>query len=222
MEQLTVRSAEQKTSQEYARLSSAIRLRMKQYSSEVQQLKDKLSEASVTHSITFREAERRSRQVELLQSIEIQLQQLFSDRDTAYDAGRSKLLQKSGTVFADTGTTGWGLDDDSEEAGAYQTQHMSIADLQQQQKRMIQDQEQGLEALSNVISRQKEIAETIGNEVDLQNEIIDDLAEHMDRTDSRVRNETRQVTVLDRKDKTLWFWVVIILLFISILIVTFV
>jgi hypothetical protein len=34
-------------------------------------------------------------------------------------------------------------------------------------------------------------------------EIIDDLAEHMDRTDSRVRNETRQVTVLDRKDKTL-------------------
>lgn len=51
MEQLTVRSAEQKTSQEYARLSSAIRLRMKQYSSEVQQLKDKLSEASSTHSM---------------------------------------------------------------------------------------------------------------------------------------------------------------------------
>jgi hypothetical protein len=33
----------------------------------------------------------------------------------------------------------------------------------------ISDQEQGLEALSKVISRQKEIAETIGNEVDLQN-----------------------------------------------------
>lgn len=76
--------------------------------------------------------------MELLQSLEIQLQQLFSDRDTAYDASRSKLLQKSGTVFADTGTTGWGVDDDSEEAGAYQTQHMNIADLQQQQKRMIQ------------------------------------------------------------------------------------
>jgi uncharacterized coiled-coil protein SlyX len=33
----------------------------------------------------------------------------------------------------------------------------------------IADQEQGLEALSKVISRQKEIAETIGSEVDLQN-----------------------------------------------------
>jgi hypothetical protein len=33
----------------------------------------------------------------------------------------------------------------------------------------ISDQEQGLEALSKVISRQKEIAETIGSEVDLQN-----------------------------------------------------
>jgi DNA-binding SARP family transcriptional activator len=51
MEQLTVRSREQKTSQAYARLSSAIRLRMKQYSSEVQQLKDKLSEASASHAM---------------------------------------------------------------------------------------------------------------------------------------------------------------------------
>jgi len=33
----------------------------------------------------------------------------------------------------------------------------------------VADQDQGLEALSKVISRQKEIAETIGSEVDLQN-----------------------------------------------------
>ena len=33
-------------------------------------------------------------------------------------------------------------------------------------------------------------------------DIIDDLAEQMDRTDSRVRTETRQVTVIDRKDNT--------------------
>ena len=51
MEQLTVRSREQKTSQAYARLSSSIRLRMKQYSSEVQQLKEKLTQASLSHSM---------------------------------------------------------------------------------------------------------------------------------------------------------------------------
>jgi len=33
-------------------------------------------------------------------------------------------------------------------------------------------------------------------------DIIDGLAEQMDRTDSRVRTETRQVTVIDRKDNT--------------------
>lgn len=222
MEQLTFRSREQKTSQAYARISSAIRLRMKQYSSEVQQLKDKLSETSASHAITDLEAERRFRQVERLQSIEIQLQQLFNDRNSMQIADRLKLMNKTSAVFGDVGTTGWGLDGDNEDAGAYQTQHMSIADHRLQQQRMVQDQEQGLEALSKVISRQKEIADTIGNEVDLQSEIIDDLAVQMDRTDSRVRNETRQVTVIDRKDNTCWYWVVIILLFISILIVALV
>ncbi|XP_069701444.1 syntaxin-8 [Periplaneta americana] len=221
MEQITVRSREQKTSQAYARLSSSIRLRMKQYSSEVQQLKDKLSQASASHTVTFQEAERRTRQVELLQSREKQLQQLFNDRNTTYDANRSHLIQQSGAVFADAGTTGWGIDGD-EDSAIQQTQHMSVADLRQQQQRMVEDQEQGLEALSKVISRQKEIAETIGSEVDLQNEIIEDLADHMDRTDHRVRNETRQVTVIDRKDRTCWYWVVIILLFITILIIAFV
>lgn len=33
-------------------------------------------------------------------------------------------------------------------------------------------------------------------------EIIDDLVDHMDQTDDRIRNETRHVTVIDRKDKT--------------------
>ncbi|KAJ9594985.1 hypothetical protein L9F63_013707 [Diploptera punctata] len=220
MEQLTVRSREQKTSQAYARLSSSIRLRMKQYSSEVQQLKDKLSQASSSRSITLQEAERRSRQVELLQSREKQLQNLFNDRSSAYDATRSQLIHPTGYAFADAGTTGWGLDED--EAAGTSTQNLSVGDMRQQQQRMLQEQDQGLEALSKVISRQKEIAETIGSEVDLQNEIIDDLADHMDRTESRVRSETRQVTVIDRKDNTCWYWVVIIVLFIAIITVALV
>lgn len=75
--------------------------------------------------------------MELLQSREVQLQQLFNDRNTVYDANRSKLIQTRSTVFADAGTTGWGLDDD-DDAGSYQTQHMSIAELRQQQQRMVQ------------------------------------------------------------------------------------
>lgn len=50
MEQLTARSREQKSSQGYDRLSATIRLRMKQYSSEVQELWNKLQTAASSSS----------------------------------------------------------------------------------------------------------------------------------------------------------------------------
>lgn len=50
-------------------------------------------------------------------------------------------------------------------------------------------------------------------------EILDDLGDHVERTNVRVRTETENVTVVDSKDKTCIYWVVIILLFISIIIV---
>jgi hypothetical protein len=76
--------------------------------------------------------------VERLQSVEVQLQLQFNDRNWMHDADRRKLMNKSTAVFADVGTTGWGLDGDSEDAGAYRTEHMNIGDLRQQQQRMVQ------------------------------------------------------------------------------------
>lgn len=46
MEHLTMRDGTPKTSKTYASLSANIRLRMKQYTREVQQLKSKVEEAS--------------------------------------------------------------------------------------------------------------------------------------------------------------------------------
>ncbi|XP_067004871.1 syntaxin-8 [Anabrus simplex] len=210
MEQLTIRSGEQKTSQSYSRLSAAIRIRMKQYSSEVLQLKEKLTLASSSGTITFEEAERRSRQVELLQSREIQLQRLFNDRDTSYPTDRARLLRPGGQVFADMGTTGWGTEE--------QTSDLTVEEIRQQQQRMLQDQEEGLNALSTVISRQKAIATTINHEVDLQNDLLEDIADHIDNTDTQLINRTRQVEFINRKDKTFVYWVIIILLFIGIVV----
>nr|CAD7200785.1 unnamed protein product [Timema douglasi] len=217
-EQLTIRSKEQRTSQEYARVSSSIRLRMKQYESEIQQLKEKLAQIAASYTITFQEAERRSRQVEHLESQKIQLQKVFIDRDAASGMLRANLMQRPGPVFADMGTTGWGTDEPEDER-TQSEQHMSVDELRQHQQRMVKDQNEGLEILSKVISRQKEIAQTIGNEVDIQNEIIEDLADHMDRTDSRLLDETKQIKIIDKKDRTCWYWVTIILLFITIVIV---
>ena len=51
MEQLTLRDREPRASQAYAKLSVNIRLRIKQYSSEVRQLKIKVEEASRQRSM---------------------------------------------------------------------------------------------------------------------------------------------------------------------------
>ncbi|XP_015601649.1 syntaxin-8 [Cephus cinctus] len=216
MEQLQLREREAKTSYAYSTLSAKVRLGMKQYTAEVQQLKVKVEEAWKSHSITAEEAERRTRQVEQLQSKDVQLQRLYEPRGN--DTARSTLM-KSSTNFADMGTTSWGIDDDDDQPLDV---HISTDELKTRQQQLLQEQEHGLEELSKVISRQKQIAHTIGNEVDHQNEIIEDLADHMERTDERLISETRQVRRIDRKDRTCSYWIVIILLFISIITVALV
>ncbi|XP_015516231.1 syntaxin-8 [Neodiprion pinetum] len=214
MEQLTLRNRESRTSQNYASLSANIRLRMKQYSGEVEQLKSKVDEDFKMRSITREEAERRWRQIEQLQSKDVQLQQLYNARSSSLASDRARLMQPNSSAFADMGTTSWGLEEDDDQPIDIQ---VSVEDLKVQKLRLLQEQDEGLEALSKVISRQKDIANTINNEVDHQNEIIDDLADHMERTDQRLINGTRQVGIIDRKDRTCGYWIVIILLFISII-----
>jgi hypothetical protein len=51
MELLTLRDQEPKTSQAFASLSANIRMRLKQYSSQVQELKFKVNEANRQHTM---------------------------------------------------------------------------------------------------------------------------------------------------------------------------
>lgn len=50
-------------------------------------------------------------------------------------------------------------------------------------------------------------------------EILDDIGTQIDRTDQRVRVETNRVGIVDRKDNTCGYWIVIIILFVSIVVV---
>ncbi|RZF49048.1 hypothetical protein LSTR_LSTR016195 [Laodelphax striatellus] len=49
VEQLNTRATEHWTSDKYARISASVRFRMKQYATEVQQLKSKLEQASASN-----------------------------------------------------------------------------------------------------------------------------------------------------------------------------
>ncbi|KAK3908435.1 Syntaxin-8 [Frankliniella fusca] len=212
--QLSERDGENPSSAAYGKLSASIRVRLRQFEVEVQQLRGKLAIIARRETLTPHEAERRKRLVEHLESGTRQLQQRFSTRYHDHDDNRSQLMTNragSSHVFADMGTTGWGNEPDSDTFDVERAQKMT--------QQVIKEQDAGLEELAKIISRQKDIARTIGDEVDVHNEILDDLAEGIDRTTVGLINETQQVRTISRKDSTCGLWTVIILLFIAILVV---
>lgn len=105
------------------------------------------------------ESKRRKFQLETLQSKLIQLENQFRAVDGP--SSRSQLLQCSSSL--------WDDDDDVPMIRSDNTNPQSVKSLREEQVRILDDQNQGLESLSKIISRQKDLALKIGDEVDLQN-----------------------------------------------------
>ncbi|XP_050533359.1 syntaxin-8 [Daktulosphaira vitifoliae] len=221
---LNVRDLEQRSSEKYVLYSSQIRLRLKQYTSEVQQLAHKLKGLANSKTITSDEEERRYRMIELLQSRDILLNQHFQNRSNSNSALERQELLKPCTSKLNSKknlTSGWldsdGYDDD--ENNDKQPLLKNSILKQQEQQSMIKKQDDGLNELASIVSRQKNIAITISSEVDLQNEIVDDILVKMDKTTAGIDNETREVVQILQKDSTKGLWLIIILLLIANLVV---
>lgn len=206
--QLVARNRQGQLSREYSLISGQVRVRLKQLGSELEQLSNKLKYISGT--LTSAEAERRQRQVEALQSKHFQLQKQFNTVDSS--AERASLFTSGNNRLFD--------DDDDDPALIKPESSYTVADLRSQQTKILEDQNEGLDALSKVISRQKVLASQIGNEVDIHNEILDDLAGTMETTDSRINRETRQIGVVTEQDSTTrGYWLVIGVLALAIVLV---
>ena len=89
---------------------------------------------------------------------------------------------------------------------------------------IVADQDRGLEELSKIIGRQRQMAQAIGDEVESQNgsrwrktnnrlnsslmvgkfilELIENIADNVDRTRDRMNQQTASITLVDRKDRT--------------------
>ncbi|WP_411024313.1 hypothetical protein, partial [Salmonella sp. s58953] len=93
------------------------------------------------------------------------------------EPSRSALL--TGGFGAEPAQNPW-LVNESEE-----TRGLTFREIKEQQQCIIQVQDEGLEVLAEVISRQKRMGQDIGNELDEHNEIIDDITRLVDTTDSR-------------------------------------
>lgn len=207
--QLVARNRLGQLSREYSSISGQVRVRLKQLSTELDQLTRKLR--YISSSLTSAEAERRQRQVEALQSKHVQLQKQFSAVEAS--AERASLFASGSNRLFD--------DDDDDAALIRPESSYTVTDLRAQQTRILEDQNEGLEALSKVISRQKVLASQIGTEVDLHNEILDDIADTMETTDSRLNRETRQIGAVTEQDSsTRGYWVVIGVLALAIVLVS--
>ncbi|XP_060774542.1 syntaxin-8 [Neoarius graeffei] len=210
-ENIQERNQQQRTGGNPAKLNMTLRASLQKLKQNITQLRETLVRASSQRRIMQSEADRRQNLVDDLVTREKQLFTAFSRDPSAPEPSRSTLL--TGGFGAEPARNPW-LVNESEE-----TRGLTFGEIKEQQQRIIQAQDEGLDALADVISRQKRMGQEIGNELDEQNEIIDDITQLVDTTDRRIHNETRRVRLVETKSASCGMMVVIVLLLIAIVVV---
>lgn len=82
-----------------------------------------------------------------------------------------------------------------------QTQDMEEGQILQLQQRIIDDQDQDLDHLSDAIRRQRELGVLIGDELETHVQLIDETEDMVDRTDERLRQAKKKLDYVGRKVK---------------------
>ncbi|XP_071480208.1 syntaxin-8-like isoform X1 [Diadema antillarum] len=155
MELVNERDRLQRAGSNHSKINADIRSNIRRYQQDVQLLDQKLKKASNSYHLTQREAERRRALVENLYAKEKTMNESFR-KDIMYTAPERTSLLPSTSGF---GQDGWG-------GVSEDTRNLSINELQQEQQRLIQEQDDGLDELSAIISKQKRMGQLIGQEVD--------------------------------------------------------
>ncbi|XP_065360221.1 syntaxin-8 [Calliphora vicina] len=210
LSQLNQRDNKQHLSPEYQRFTAAIQVGLKQHDRELQQLKFKLNEAAKSKTLTLEEIARRQRQLDTLQTQRQQLQRKYND---SASNDRAALLQKPSSSGSRVDSNG----EDSDAAPIIDAN--DVQTLKQQQIDMLEEQNRGLDTLAQTLSRQKHLATQLGQEVEDQNDILDNLANTIERVETGVSLETRNIGLVNRRDSSTWgYWVIIFTLLVLIIV----
>ncbi|KAK2157001.1 hypothetical protein LSH36_201g06021 [Paralvinella palmiformis] len=195
MEKINERDLHPRGSSLYQKASANFRTEMMKFDTELESLKQELVQSATQHRLTHSEVDRRQVMIDKLITKKRRIDQAAKHDD--HTGQRSDLF---GPFADDDGL--WGSRATSSLQQDVTNPFTSIGDIQQQQRHLIREQDEGLDALSGVLNRQKQMAIDIGNEVESQNELIDDIADHVDTTNQRLITETRHVRVIDKKSNT--------------------
>ncbi|XP_041789540.1 syntaxin-8 [Chelmon rostratus] len=211
-ENIHERNRQQRTGGNPAKINMTLRASLQKLKQNIAQLKDGLLRASSARRIMQSEADRRQNLIDDLLTREKQLNATFKGDITQPEPSRLTLMAEGGASQG-VAANPWLVNETEETRG------LTFGEIKQQQQRIIEAQDAGLDALAAVISRQKIMGQEIGNELDEQNEIIDDLSHLVDKTDDRIRNETRRVKLVETKSASCGMLVVIVLLLIAIVVI---
>uniref|UniRef100_A0A023FVC5 Putative syntaxin-8 n=1 Tax=Amblyomma parvum TaxID=251391 RepID=A0A023FVC5_AMBPA len=194
----------------YVQTTGKARQMFRQFMTDVSKLQDNLTNNSI---ITTGEVERRQYMVNTLLNKGREMDALLANKaPIPGQPGRKELF---GTELANVAVSEGGWNGEETEA----TQNLTVGEIREQQQRVLREQDRGLEGLSHVLGRQKEMAIGFNEELNLHNEIIDDIGEHTDRMRDRLIRETKNVAIVDKKSGTCWYWIVIVLLMVAIIVV---
>uniref|UniRef100_A0A1A9W7L5 t-SNARE coiled-coil homology domain-containing protein n=1 Tax=Glossina brevipalpis TaxID=37001 RepID=A0A1A9W7L5_9MUSC len=217
---LNQRDNYQNPSLEYNSLTSSIKVGLKQFDNELQQLKSKLNEATKERSVPFEEIGRRQRQIDILQFQRQKIQKEYIYNHPAEVQSETLAASSTGIRSSDR-TIHINRNDVENDGEATATIDTNDAEqLKQHQIAILEQQNTDLDILSQTISRQRALATQFGQEVEDQNEILDNLAVTMERVETGVGHETHNIGLVNRGDNKTWgYWLIIIALFIAIVIV---
>ncbi|GAB6027698.1 Syntaxin-8 [Chamberlinius hualienensis] len=200
----------------FSKENAHIRPLIKRLNDSVSDLRQNLIRSVSTSQITAMEGDRRQIKLDSLVSNVSRVETAFKGPTYNTTTQRSSLLGNDFPLPRGS-TNPWAsaLDDDDDET----LEGFSVENARVQQQQIMQRQDDNLDALSSVISRQKALAYAIGEEADRHNEIIDDITDHVDRTRDRLIRETRHVNIVSKKSDTCWYWIIIILLMVAIIVI---
>ena len=109
--------------------------------------------------------------------------------------------------------------DNSETDALLQDGAASMSAYKEKRETAIADQDAGLDALHEVIVRQKRLAENIETEVGAQNELIDDIDDGLERVNNRLVTTTEGVREVGRRDSVWRYWLAIVILTVLIIVI---
>lgn len=212
VENLRQRDGLQRGTRGYIRINEEIKTSLSKVEQQLQEMTELLNQQSITGTITEHEGSRRQM---LLQKVDRRYQDLRhqytnSPKDSYM---RNELLGDEG--LSKETTVSWG------EAGGSNSAH-PVQQRVQAQEQYLQEQDDGLEDLSKIMSRTKDIAQSFTAEIDLHNEIIEDVGDTMDRVNERLIRNTQRTASLGTKVDTCGYWIIIVALLVAIVIVALV